>query len=691
MGEFTNFVRDGKISDPLKRKFSLEKWQRDFNQLNQPDSFDHEIYASGIALHKKFEAIRGALKISPAKHISATTKVRAFLAVVNRNFFVTHEKTEKAIDKFKSDREGELDEVYSLEEMSSLKLELPGGFNWMPQEVMESLVDGIELGIKVVLQNNPSLAGNPQCKDVDWIEANRELNLGVMYQFAKDVWNDCLWNGYKMIDRGSFKVFLPGDLDAIRAYRVGLARKLSLTIGFSIMAGQFQRLALARGGRLWVREVCAIKREGKKQYISIAKAGVEPGDFIQGLAIQRALAVEPYYRDLIEEKLESINGLTLSSLLNAWMVISSASNFLLQSAREKYTRKISSDSPSDWISDYVPTLQIDAILAALESAAGINKTNGKKIVDFFTFHGKSDQEIWAQPLVPVGPQTVAPVFAAIASPNLRRLIDIWMRQAGIDLAKRGPAFEDYIRQVVAERIRHSDRLVAVAKSIERDYTFKTISGSTEQLDLIFCIGKTLFIAEAKCILEPTTSKGVALHRKTVLGAAEQVIRKAKFIESNRAEFCADIRRFGISLSEDFKVVPLLVLSTSTHVGISALSVPVVDEHILCRYLDGEIEDIQHRVDDPASSRILKNIFYADSAEAEIRAPKYFESPPQMQRFVEGLRGRTVPMYAVNDADWPAYVMMMECIAGGTPLALREQASAIEDLSPATPLSRLSDG
>lgn len=90
------------------------------------------------------------------------------------------------------------------------------------------------------------------------------------------------------------------------------------------------------------------------------------------------------------------------------------------------------------------------------------------MIDFLTYRGGRDREIWTQPLVPVGPTTVAPVFAAVVDPNLRRLVDIWMRRAGIDMAKRGEAFEAHIRALVQQAISESKLLSGHAMSIAQD-------------------------------------------------------------------------------------------------------------------------------------------------------------------------------------------------------------------------------
>ena len=671
MGEFTKRVRDGDIAGPLRQAFTPDKWKRAFDSIRTPDAVDQNTYASGLALHEKLGKIRGILKLSSSDQISATTKLRSFLAIANYDFLVAREKTKLAIEKFQAERDDASEEAYAMEEMAEVKLNLPGGFDYKPNEIIESLVDGIELPIRVVLQEKPCLAGNPQMNKVSWTDAIRELNLGIMYRFAEDVWDDCLWNSYKMIDKGRVKFFLPQEFDAIRGYRIGLARRTSLSTAFSIIAANFQRQMLENGSRLRVREVCGIDRHRKRQIIRVARGGAS-SEVMQELSVLRTYAVEPYYQTLLEERLELLQGLTLSVLIDAWTVVSRTALLLTDSIAEKHARNIGDDRTHVWMPEYAPTLQVEAIVDALATAAGIKKPEGRRIVEFFTFRGKPGQEIWSQPLVPVGSDTVVPVFAAAVHPNLRRLVDVWMRQAGVDLARRGPAFEAHIRSVVSEALNQSKLLSSTSTCFREDYTFRPEENREEQIDLVFSIGNTVFVAEAKCILEPTDAKGIAMHHKTVLGAADQVLRKAKTLEENRASFVADAIRLGMRLTNDFKVQPLVIVSTCTHVGVAALSVPVIDEFILRSFLDGEIEDIAYNPGDPDSSKRFKTLFYSNAAEAEERAAGYFASPPQMQTFFNGVRGRVVPIYAAEEADWTAYIFTMECVAGGVPLSLQDQ-------------------
>ncbi len=662
MGEFTKRVQDGAIPGPLRREFTSTKWKTEFSAITATDEIDLRIFNAALVIHTKLENIRSRLKLSSSPDLSATTKLRAFVAAANHNFLLVRTKAREAIIKAGSERTQAEDNGFRPEQLlAELKLDLPGGSQWSPDEIIESLVDGIEIPVRFALQKNPSLAGNPHMNQVHWDDIALELNLGIMFRFTENLWDDCLWNKYMVVDKGPVKVFIPQDIDTKRGFAIGRGRRNSLSMGHSIMATKILRGMKARGSLPSIHEVRAIEQQGKRQVIKISKHG-EQTPAQEELFVMRGYANDPYYSELLEENLPQLGGLTLSGILNGWVVISRAALILVESLAEKEILETNPDSPAHkWLPQYAPVLQVDALVQALHAAAGIKPADGKLLVEFFTFRGKTGQEIWASPLVPVGIGTVAPVFAAVVSPNLRRLVDVWMRQVGIDLGKRGPAFEAYVRASVQHSIDVSKVLARNAICIKDDYTFKPPGGRDEQIDLVFVIGSTVFIAEAKCILEPTEAKGLAMHRKTVLGAAEQVRRKVQAIENNRAAFVQDVIRFDLDLPKDFKVLPLVVISTSTHVGVSALGVPVIDIYILEKFLEGELEDVAVTGGDFAIQKTLKKIFYSDLADAEAKAPSYFASPPQVQHLVDGVVKRAVPLYPINEQDWTGLVIALDCV------------------------------
>jgi hypothetical protein len=662
MGDFTKRVQSGEVAGPLQRKFTPKSWKSEFEAAGAPNDNDHFIYDAALVLHTKLQNIRSRLKLSSSTNLSATTKVRAFVAAANHNFLLTRTKTREALKKIGAEYTKQGSVGLRLEDMANeVKLNLSDGFEYSPDAIVQSLVDGIEVPTRFALQATPDLSGNPRMEQVEWTDIALELNLGILFRHAEDLWDDCLWNKYKLVDKENFKFFVPQDIDAKRGQSIGVARRQSLAMAHTVMSTKYHRIMMERGQVPRIREVRAIERQGKSQVIRVSK----PGEFtsaLEELLVMRGYANEPYYADLLDEPLPLYKGLTLSAVLDAWVVISGTVAILVESQAKKELTPANPDSPAHtWLPGFAPVLHVNALVQALLLASGIKPAEGKLLIEFFTFRGKDGQEIWAQPLLPVGLTTVAPVFAAGTSPNLRRLVDVWMRQGGIDLSKRGPAFEMHIRTSVFESIASSKVLSGHAASIKEDYTFKPTVDCKEQIDLIFMIGSTVFLAEAKCILEPTDAKGVAMHRKAVLGGAEQALRKSQALEDNRKTFVEDMKRLAIIIPQNFNVIPLVVVSTSTHVGVPANGVPVVDEYILTKFLEGELEDVAITGHDLEIQKVVKTIFYTNPAEAEAKAQNYFSSPPQVQRLVNGIVARLIPLHAIDKNDWEGFAVTLDCV------------------------------
>lgn len=676
MGEFTQQVQNDIISGPLRRKFSVKSWTHAFESYQAPDAQDKNVYAAALVIHEKLSSIRSRLKLSSTGKLSATTKLRSFVAAVNHSFLVARSKSETAISNRGEELAKQQLDGIRIEELASVKLELLGGFEWTPAEIVESVVDGIQIPVRIALDASPDLSGNPNMSQVVWQDIMLELNLGIFYRHAEDLWEDCLWNSYELIDTGRIKVFLPNDVDLKRGYSMGLARRISLSIGFTVLATKHYRSLLAMGGIPPVREIFRIERKGKRQVISAAPPKA-PSENQEYFLVSRTLASEPYYAELLEEPHAILAGLSINRLLDAWNVVCQLALVLMGQVSEKHAAELDKERDvSAWLPEYAPVLQVEALIQSLALMSGFSRSESISLINFLTYKGQTEQEIWAQPLIQVGAATVAPVFSAATVPNLRRLVDVWLRQLGVDLSRRGPAFEMYLRAEVQQGIRNSKNLSRHAWSIKDDYTFKPRNGRYEQIDLILAIGSTVIVAEVKCILEPTDSKAVAMHRRTVLGAANQAIRKSEAIKNNRDEFIADMNKLGFFLATDFNVFPLVVVSTATHIGVPANGIPVVDEFILSRFLDGDFEDLAMLGKELKIKKTMKTIFYSDVEEAEAKLGNYFNEPPQMQRFKQGVTGRIIRLHPIDEDDWMGAILELECVPKDGPFAKQDIVDAV---------------
>ncbi len=332
MGQFTERVQSGTITGPLRRSFTPDRWRREFASTIESDERDHSVFEAALVIHAKLEKIRSRLVLSSTPKLTATTKLRAFVAGANHNFIVARTKTRDAFDKAGAERaqQGRAGS-WAGDLASEIKLKLKGGFEWSPDEIVESLVDGIEVPVRFALHGNPSLAGNPRMNKVRWSDIALEINLGIMFRHAEDLWDDCLWNGYRVVDKERMKAFVPQDLDVVRGYVVGHARRMALAMGYHFMATKYHRGLVGRGLLPRLREVRAIEQHGKRQVLKLSKAS-EHTETQEELFVIRGYASEPYYTELLEEPLASLDGLTLSSLLDAWMVISRAVLILVEHA-----------------------------------------------------------------------------------------------------------------------------------------------------------------------------------------------------------------------------------------------------------------------------------------------------------------------------------------------------------------------
>ena len=151
------------------------------------------------------------------------------------------------------------------------------------------------------------MSGNPRFNEVNWDDVAIEMNLGSLYRHTEDLWDDCLWNGYQLVDKGRRKLFRSRDSNVKRGFVAGLSRRQSLTLSFTIVATKHFRDLHARGLFREHRVVRAIERKGKQQIIRLSKPG-ELTDAIEHLMVMRGYASEPYYSELLEEPLAFLDG-----------------------------------------------------------------------------------------------------------------------------------------------------------------------------------------------------------------------------------------------------------------------------------------------------------------------------------------------------------------------------------------------
>lgn len=652
MGEFVEWARRRDALSPRRRGFTEASWRQAFDEHAPHDEADVALRDAGLALFSKFTAVRAMMTRSPTASLTPSTQARAYVAAANYNVVRARAMT---VDALRREAKDESDGAFTaLERVFQIRLPTVGGAHWSPSEIVESMTEAIEIPVRLALSSNGPV-GSPRMRDVDWRAIALEVNLGITYRFAEDLWDDCLWNDYRMVDSRVGRMFVPLDVEAVRAHVIGITRAQRRNGGFTVVATAAVQRAMQAGVIPRITAVRGVERRGRRQIVRLAKRGMQL-ESAQSCWVMRTLAVEPFYESFLQDPLASLGGLSLSQVLDAWMIVAQACRFLYEGLVAADAQRSGRGS----FADYAPILHIDALVRAVQDALNLSPPAARRLIDFLTFTGHPGQELWAQPLVPVSAQAVAPVLVAAVFPQLRRVIDVWMRQLNVDLALRGPAFEAYVRSVAVEGVRTSPMLQDLGRALPGDLRFRPIEGIDDQIDLVFAVGKNVFVGESKCILEPSDAKSLAMHRRTVEEGAEQAKLRVRHIHDHRDAFRRLLGERGMHVDDGFEVRPLIVVSTSTLAGSTVLDVPVVDSYILGRFFDGETERVAVSGDPPQTHIVGHEIFYVSADEAEALAPLYFADPPQLAPYVRGIKPRMVPLFSVDQDDWFGSYLTMEC-------------------------------
>jgi hypothetical protein len=242
------------------------------------------------------------------------------------------------------------------------------------------------------------------------------------------------------------------------------------------------------------------------------------------------------------------------------------------------------------------------------------------------------------------------VFAALhAEPT--RLLDVWLRQLGVDLARRGPSFEQHIRSELARMISASD-LKLISAVTEKPFVFKPGTGRREEMDLVLRVGDVVVIGEAKCLLVPTESKQKAIHRNALIDAASQVSRKVAAAKAHPDGFRQQLLDQGMTIPDGFDLIPAVVSNSAIHVGFPIDGVPLVDIHILEVYFSGNFTDTVMTFKEP-DRHVRTHYIYSGPTDAPGKLASYLQAPPQMATYVNGLTERWVPVGKLRaiDREW----------------------------------------
>jgi hypothetical protein len=227
----------------------------------------------------------------------------------------------------------------------------------------------------------------------------------------------------------------------------------------------------------------------------------------------------------------------------------------------------------------------------------------------------------------------------------------------VDLARRGPAFEQHVRDEIAQALALHKKL-PTAKVLQSSFRFRPPGDREEEIDVVLGLNNLVLLGEVKCMQHPTESKELAIHRRMVGEAAKQIARKAAAASKHCEQFREQLGAAGIDVDSSFSVLPLVILNGAIHAGFAVDGIPVADMYIVRTFLAGEMADAAVR-----SAKGLQKLkvtkLFGNPAEAATNAPAYFNAPPQMNPLLGDIRERWVSVGAISEDDWRGMYLTFE--------------------------------
>jgi hypothetical protein len=202
--------------------------------------------------------------------------------------------------------------------------------------------------------------------------------------------------------------------------------------------------------------------------------------------------------------------------------------------------------------------------------------------------------LWSAPIVAVPRRDrvmLAPAVFEQCAPLYR--VEAWLEKGGINdqgatkgargKAQRGNQFERTYRAQLCEALRQNDLLRSSSVAADEIKKVDGEGGFPEQIDILFKLGRRLFVGELKFLLTPADPHQWSRHYEKLAEAASQARAKAASLEVRR-----DVAAAALGLSEedvaDLPITPLVILNNGYGFSLDMDRCRVIDAMFLRDYI-----------------------------------------------------------------------------------------------------------
>lgn len=640
-GNFIEKIRSGQIPGPTNRKFKIETWVKEWNALKDESSEEEKkIYEAGIVFNETLKELRNELEQifkKQAPKIKNSRYLELLFSISNRNTFL-----------IKKIGEGNKDKIINLLHTTSKSNK--AGIEFSVDELIHSAVDGFEKAIenciKRIKEKSEIPIGEQPAKVLHFIEL--ESYFSQVYGTCESYWNALIWRDFDFIEHSKEeKVYevkqkkTPKEI----AYETSNLRKRKL---------HAHQVGILSNNTFWkfFENDLYIKPigSGKNKDLKIEKLEkADPEIQLHNAQLKTSgFYLEDEFPVSLLEK-NNKHGFNIKEALEVFRALSLLSTLY----ERKYPENSEVSTPAK-LMEYCTRVKKHKLIIATAKATKLDATKTEEILDFLTFKGK-ETDLWCHPLVEVETGKYCLLTSALSSPVLTRVVENWLAVLKVEMTEKGYRYErtslnDLNSNLEKNRLA-SDYDKATTKIIK-------VNGTKEEIDIIFRVGSTVFIGEAKSIV--TTDSPISYYRaiKTLEGAAGQVKRKTEFIKENIDE---SLKRLGWKItSNDIKnFTPFIINSNKIYSGFSIEDVPIVDDKIISRYFESGDFPILSIPEDKKMRHIAWFEIYKTEHELENNLGKYLKSPPQILEDQKYFEYKAAQIPCMNEDSYKlAYTRLM---------------------------------
>jgi hypothetical protein len=621
VGEFQKAIQTKRVKTPTERGFKVKNWKSFYQKTESPD--EKWLYEAGIIFNELLSDIRTALGelYCYAPKLTKKKLIQSHCSISNRD------RRSIVVNQFKPDSSAK-------NLLTATTKNTPLGNELSLQEIADGCVDGLQKAIQYLLNKKEEVIPSDNPLEI-FTFLKRESYLSQYYGNLEGLWLGIVYGKYELniLDVDSKEIEIK-EVDSPEAFgfEISLMRKMKL------LAQSAQHYMSPNIQKYFVNDnYIELIGKGKNKKIRVRGISKSSDRIKFSNTVFRASAIETstYFPEHFLSTEYGGVGFTLIEALDVFRVIG-------------VMAEISSDSFShnDEVLHYSDLMAFNITVKQHElcrnvvKATGLDHPKASKIINFLTFKGGNDEDLWCHPLVKHSKQELVVLYSAISTPNFDRLIEHWLIKLKVDISDKGYLFEEKLIESVSKSLKKSTHLVSFETPVSKRIK---LENDEEEIDFIMKVGRKVIVGEAKSIV--TTDSPISKYRTlgVLKKASAQAKRKLKFVEDNVADVFS---KLGWEFNgEELDYIPLIFNSNKAMVGFQVDDVYVCDELIFSSYFNKNTVPL---FSDDTGRSIAWFKLYKDEKELVDNLEKYLANPPQVNMSSDNYRYNSMRLPIIND-------------------------------------------